>query len=274
MVRKQRGHESQDKMTINQGIINLAIEIYNNTGGALVPGTLVYINGYHAVTGLPTVAKADADSLSTAAQFVVKDNIPDVSKGIVYESCIVISLDTSAAAAVGDPVYLSTIAGGFTFMAPTGTLQVAQVVGTVLVDDAANGQILFYPGRRILNVMGRGALQTQKAYFAVPAHRSSVASGQADVEVFEFTAPADLTLVGVQVHCSAVTATASVNVKEAGVSVLTGAVTPVANSVANGTISDSAIASGAAVTVHVTTDGTGTITNLTVTLIFAAAIVQ
>lgn len=114
-------------------------------------------------------------------------------------------------------------------------------------------------------------LNATDSYLVVQAHKSSVGSSLTDAEVFEFTSPAALTLVGVQVYCTAVTAVASVDVKEAGVSVLSGAVTPSANSVVTGTISDAGIASGAAVTVHVTTDAAGTITDLTVTLIFKTA---
>jgi hypothetical protein len=105
-------------------------------------------------------------------------------------------------------------------------------------------------------------------YMVVQAHKSSVDVSQSDAEIFEFTAPAALTLSEVQVYCTATAATASVDVKEAGVSVLLVAATPSAGAVVKPTISDSAIASGAAVTVHVTTDGTGTITDLTVTLVF------
>lgn len=100
------------------------------------------------------------------------------------------------------------------------------------------------------------------------AHKSAVAVSQADVEVFEFTTPFALILANVQVYCTATAATASVDVKEAGTTVLSAAVTPSAGAVAAGTIADAAIAGGAAVTVHVTTNGSGTITDLTVTLRF------
>lgn len=113
-------------------------------------------------------------------------------------------------------------------------------------------------------------INATKSYMVVQARKASVAASQSDVEVFEFTAPAALTLAGVQVYCTATAATALVNVKEAGTSVLSAAVTPSAGAVVAGTISDSAIANGAAVTVHVTTDATGSITDLTVTLIFKA----
>jgi phosphatidate phosphatase APP1 len=102
----------------------------------------------------------------------------------------------------------------------------------------------------------------------VVATKSSVGTGQSDVEIFEWTAPQALILAEVQVYCTATAATASVDVKEAGTTVLSAAATPTAGSVVKPTISDAAIASGAAVTVHVTTNGTGTITDLTVTLRF------
>ncbi len=113
-------------------------------------------------------------------------------------------------------------------------------------------------------------LNAVNSYMVVQAHKTTVGNGQSAAEIFEFTAPAALTLVGVQVYCTSVTATASVDVKEAGASVLSSAVTPSAGAVVAGTISDASIAKDAAVTVHVTTDGTGDIGDLTVTLVFKA----
>jgi hypothetical protein len=100
------------------------------------------------------------------------------------------------------------------------------------------------------------------------AHKTTVGANQTAAEIFEFTTPFALTLVNVQVYCTATAATASVDVREAGVSVLSAAATPSAGAVVTPTISDSAIASGAALTVNVTTDGTGSITDLTVTMRF------
>lgn len=114
-------------------------------------------------------------------------------------------------------------------------------------------------------------LNATDSYVVVQAIKSSVDVSQTDAEIFEFTAPAALTLTGVQVYCTATAVTASVDVKEAGTTVLSSAVTPSANAVVTGTISDSAIASGSAVTVHATTDATGTITDLSVTLVFTTA---
>jgi hypothetical protein len=112
---------------------------------------------------------------------------------------------------------------------------------------------------------GGGDVLKQK--MVVQAHKSSVGNSQSDAEIFEFTAPLAMTLSEVQVYCTATAATASVDVKEAGITVLS------AGAVVKPTVSDPDIASGAAVTVHVTTNGTGTITDLTVTLVFEFPVV-
>lgn len=108
--------------------------------------------------------------------------------------------------------------------------------------------------------------------WAVTAHRASVGGGLSSAAVFQFDAPRALTLEQVQVYCSGVTATASVDVKVAGASVLSAQAAPVAGAVVKPTISDAEIASGSAVTVHVTTGGTGQISDLAATLLFKAAL--
>lgn len=118
------------------------------------------------------------------------------------------------------------------------------------------------------------ALLSPNHYMIVQAHKSSVENSESDTEVFEFTAPLAMTLTEVQVYCTDTAATASVDVKEEGTTVLEAAATPSAGAVVKPTISDSAIAADAAVTVHVTTDGTGTITDLTVTLLFKFEIIS
>lgn len=102
----------------------------------------------------------------------------------------------------------------------------------------------------------------------VQAHKYGVIASLADSEIFEFTAPRACTLDEVQVYCTDMTATASVDVKEDGTSVLSAAATPIADTVVKPSISDDKIAAGAAITVHVTTNFEGAITDLTVTLTF------
>lgn len=131
------------------------------------------------------------------------------------------------------------------------------------------------PGTKVIDgVYARESLKRAGAEvypnhrIVVQAIKGSVGASQNDVEIFEFRAPNALTLEEVQVYCTAVAAAASVNVKKAGISVLQAAATPAAGAVVRPTITDAAIASGAAVTVHVTTDAAGSITDLHVTLIF------
>ena len=106
----------------------------------------------------------------------------------------------------------------------------------------------------------------------VTAHVSSVGNSQSDVEVFAFDPAENLTLEEVQVYCTATAATASVDVKEGGTTVLSASATPSAGSIVKPTISDASISSANEVTVHATTDGSGSITDLTVTLLFKAAL--
>jgi len=110
------------------------------------------------------------------------------------------------------------------------------------------------------------ALANEKSWMVIPAHKTTVDISQSDVEIFEYTIPANMSVASVQVYCTAVAATASVEVKEAGTTILASAITPSAGAVVTGTVSDAALASGAALTVHVTTNGTGTITDLSVTI--------
>jgi hypothetical protein len=106
----------------------------------------------------------------------------------------------------------------------------------------------------------------------VNAHLTSAAQNQSGVEVFEFDPPSAMTLEGVQVYCTSVTATASVDVRKSGTSVLSAPATPVAGSVVKPTISSPAVGAGEPLTVQVTTNATGQIANLTVTLVLKAAL--
>jgi len=109
-------------------------------------------------------------------------------------------------------------------------------------------------------------------YQMVSAHLTSAAQNQSAVEVFEFSPPSAMTLEGVQVYCTSVTATASVDVRKSGTTVLSASATPVAGSVVKPTVSSGAVGAGEPLTVHVTTNATGLIANLTVTLVLKAAL--
>jgi hypothetical protein len=105
----------------------------------------------------------------------------------------------------------------------------------------------------------------------VTAHRGSIGSSQTGLEIFEFDPPTAMTLEEVQIYCSAVVGTAGIDVRESGGSVLAGVAVPQANMVVKPTITDSGISAANNITIHATTDGSGSIQNLTVTLIFKAA---
>lgn len=138
------------------------IKVYNANAGSLTAGMLVYIVGFNTAGGVPSVDKADADTPSMAAQYVVPTGvtITTTSMGLVYREAIVTGINTDAAAAVGDPLYLSQTAGAFTATAPTGDAM-TQIVGTVMIKGAGvSGSARFYPGKNLITKIGASAVQT------------------------------------------------------------------------------------------------------------------
>lgn len=123
--------------------LSVGITIYNDTGGTLSAGTLVRVKGYNSTNGI-TVEKADCDAAKPATH-VVQTAISNSSSGNVYPVARVTGLATNGQT-IGDPVYLSSTAGAFTFTAPTGADQLSQQVGTVKVVNASTGEIEFFPG--------------------------------------------------------------------------------------------------------------------------------
>lgn len=107
----------------------------------------------------PKVAKADADTATTWARYVLDADISDTTTGIVWPCRVVTGIDTSGVTTVGDPIYLSGTAGAFTATAPTGADQEKQQVGVVLVKDATVGAALFFPGQAVYLARGTSFLQ-------------------------------------------------------------------------------------------------------------------
>lgn len=124
------------------------LTVKNVFAGSLAVGDLVYVNG---TTTLPatgtdpvaTVTKADADAAGAAkvATYVVTKAMAQNAFGKVGKYLVARGLNTSSYATVGDPVYLSTTAGGSTPTAPT--LGNVQVVGYVAVKSATAGIIVY-----------------------------------------------------------------------------------------------------------------------------------
>lgn len=104
----------------------------------------------------------------------------------------------------------------------------------------------------------------------VSAHCQSVVSSASDIELFAFDPREDLTVEEIQVYCRAVSSTATVDIKAGGSTLLSSPVTPSAGSIVKATLSTATIADHENITVHATTDGSGSIGDLSVTLMMKA----
>ena len=176
-------------------------------------------------------------------------SVPDDSQKVVY-------LDGATALQVAD--YWPSDVASFLPLAI-----VSAVDGQLEIVDVRGYAAFRVPSLEATNVRDRRVLT---------AHAAAVSGNQADAAIYVFDPAEDLTLEGVQVYCTAVSASASVQVKKADSSVLAAAVVPVAGAVVKPTIADANIAAANPVSVRVTTDGAGSISNLAVTLFFKAAL--
>lgn len=134
-----------------------AMTFRNNTGGTLTKGTLIKLDAYTGTDGV-TVVKADADT-SIIATHVLKADVLNAANGVAYPFATVTGLDTNGQA-IGDKVYLSATVGTFAFSAPAGANQVEQLVGVVKVVSATVGEIVFFPGYRVVNKIGTACIQS------------------------------------------------------------------------------------------------------------------
>lgn len=247
-------------------------------------------------TGLPYIAKGTGPTSvpSYAVQYNRRQQRENLVLGTWRQGMVV----DEGGLRIG--VYpISFVIGGVwkSFLGATGVAVPDDASRVVYLDGSAVLQLAsawpgdptsFLPLAQVTTASGRMTIGDRRCYaaFRVPSleasaardrrmvatYRASVGASQTDVEIFRFDPPVDLTLEEVQVYCTATGATASVNVKEGGASVLSAAATPVAGAVVKPAIADGQIAAANDVTVHVTTNGTGSITNLTVTLLFKAAL--
>lgn len=129
------------------------LRVENAFAGTLTAGTLVYVSGVNTtstdlnILGIPKVTKADADAAAPAnvATYVVTEAIPQSGYGIVARAFTQINVDTSGYTAVGDPVFLSIVAGTSVPVDPSIASSVAtgQRVGYVKVKSATVGEIAY-----------------------------------------------------------------------------------------------------------------------------------
>jgi hypothetical protein len=129
------------------GMVNLQVgqEILiraRNTTGTLIPnGSVVRIAG--ASGGKPLIELADADDINTGATGLATEDIANNSNGYIGIKGLVRDVDTNAYAP-GSFLFMSSTAGGFTNIPPTGNRRVA-FIGTVIVQGSSNGVILLQP---------------------------------------------------------------------------------------------------------------------------------
>jgi hypothetical protein len=138
------------------GSLPIGTIVYNGESSTLAKGTCVYISGYDATTGCPTVKRSDPSDATKIAQFVVTTAILTGVTGTVYGRSTVANINTDTGGAVGDPVYLTT-AGAWTRVAPTLD-NCAQVIGTYKTIHATTGSIEFYPNKKIIALQGGNRL--------------------------------------------------------------------------------------------------------------------
>ena len=115
-------------------------------GEAIDAGELVYVSGWDAKGYLEvSLADADAAAPANAAIAVAIANIDNAAIGHVGDAFLLTGQDTDAAD-VGDAVYLSDTAGGWTKDAHTTGGDTVQQVGVVTVKHASTGAVLLAPG--------------------------------------------------------------------------------------------------------------------------------
>lgn len=121
------------------------LHVINKSGSAIAADKLVAVVGYDTTSGYPKVVLADANNSQHKMIYVALDSIANNAEGHVYKGgASAANLNTNSASAVGDPVYLSETAGGFTHTAPTTGDASVIPVGWVTTKSATVGEIDWY----------------------------------------------------------------------------------------------------------------------------------
>ena len=143
---------------LGSGTLSMAIR--NETGGALAAGTLLYTSSWNAAESRFLVGKADASDPIKPAMLVLDASLADETNGTAYPIKHVTDLDTSGAAAVGDPVYLSAATPGeFVYAAPSGATYLVHKVGVVTVKHATTGEVRFFLSWSLLEKFSTSSYQ-------------------------------------------------------------------------------------------------------------------
>ena len=119
--------------------VDAAREVSNKSGSTITAGKLVALSGWDETAQLPTIVLADADA-DLPADHVLPASIVNNATGLA-KSTFRLTAQATNGFAVGDAVYLSATAGGWTHTAPTAANAVQQVVGKVAVVHATTGVV-------------------------------------------------------------------------------------------------------------------------------------
>jgi hypothetical protein len=88
----------------------------NDTGGSVTKGQAVYVSGGDGTNILFELALATSDATSAQTVGLLVQDLAVNGQGYIINQGLLTNVDTSAAGAVGDPVYLSgTTPGGLVF---------------------------------------------------------------------------------------------------------------------------------------------------------------
>lgn len=120
------------------------LNVINDHGSALAAGDLVYVSGWtEGAIRRRKVKKADADAgVGVSAAYVVRAAADNGDLLKVYKTYRHTGQNTNGLT-VGDKVYLSTTAGGWTSTVPTAAISIKQAVGRVAVVSASAGVVEF-----------------------------------------------------------------------------------------------------------------------------------
>lgn len=118
---------------------SVSLVAQNETGVTISAGTVVYVDGYDATSGLPTISPADADSASTMPAIgIVPTAINHNASGKVIIQGVYTG--NTSAFTIGDVLYVSGTAGSLTTTRPTGTA-LPQRFGIVTKVHASTGTV-------------------------------------------------------------------------------------------------------------------------------------
>lgn len=124
----------------------MGIRVINKTGSDIAADKLVALLGFDVTSSRPKCVLADANVAAHDNIWVTPDGIANGEEGYVYKGSLSAANLNTNFGTVGDPVYLSETAGGFTGTAPTATDSVVYPVGFTMVKSATVGQIFWNIG--------------------------------------------------------------------------------------------------------------------------------